>query len=60
MALLEEVYHGLGFEVSYVQAMLCDTQLLLLPAIDQDIELLAPSPAQCLPAGHHEDNGLNL
>jgi hypothetical protein len=37
--------------------------LFLLPA-DLDIELLAPSPALCLPichhALHHENNGLSL
>ena len=61
MALLEEVCHcRVGFEVSYTQVTPSDTVHFLLP-VDQDIELLAASPAPCLPAmSHHDDNGLNL
>ena len=38
-----------GFEVSFAQAMLSDTQLVMLP-VDKDVKLSVPSPAQCLPA----------
>ena len=51
---------GVGFEVSFVQATSTDSVHFLLPA-GQDAELVAPFPASCLPACHHDDdNGLNL
>ena len=49
------------FEVSKAQAR--PSGSLSLP-VDPGVELSAPSPAPCLPAGHHashhDDNGLNL
>ena len=57
VALLEEVCHyGASFEVHLVW------HSLLMPA-DQDVDLSAPSPAPCLPAGcpaslYNDDNGL--
>ena len=64
VALLEEVCHcGGGFEISCAQGTPRVTHSLLLP-LDQAVELLAPSPASCLPARHHtsyhDENGLNL
>ena len=63
ITLLEEVCHcGAIFEVSYAQTI-SSVEHSSLP-VDQDVELLAPSPAPCLPASyhasHHEDNGVNL
>ena len=53
-----------GFEVSYAQATPSVEQSPLLPLVNQDVELLAPSLAPYLPAcchaSHHDDNGLNL
>lgn len=43
---------GLGFEVSYVQALTNNTIHFLLPA-KQDAELSAPSPVPCLPTCYH-------
>jgi hypothetical protein len=65
VALLEEVCHcGMGFEVSYAQAILSVVYSLLLLPSDQDVDLSAPSPAPCLPtcchASHPDNNGLNL
>ena len=62
--LLEEVCHcGLGFEVLSIQAMPSVACSFFLLTADQDVELSAPSPATCLPEGHHtschDDNGLN-
>ena len=71
VALLEEVCHcGLGLLVLKLWPV-CVTvsswppveDSLWLPS-DQDVELSAPSPAPCLPAGCHvvchDDKGLNL
>ena len=53
VALLEEVCHCEGgFEVSYM-LKLCPVHGLLLLLADQDVELSAPSSAQCLRARHH-------
>ena len=43
---------GVGFEVSYAQAMPSVTHSLLLLSADQDVELSAPSPAP-FAACHH-------
>ena len=52
-----------GFEVSEAQVWPVWHSLFLLPA-NPDVELVATSPAPCLPAcchaSHHDDNGLNL
>ena len=63
IALLEEVCHwGVGFGVSKAEAGTRVSPFLLF--LDSDVELLAPSPAPCLPAcyraSHHDDNGLNF
>ena len=54
---------GVGFEVSYVQAILNVAHTLLLLTLDENGELSAPSPATCQPAcchaSHHDDNELN-
>ena len=65
VALLEEVCHcEVGFEVSYAQTMPRVAHNCLRLPLDQDVKLLAPSPAPCLPVlchiSHHDDNGLNL
>ena len=63
MVLLEEVHHwewGEGVEASFAQASpnVADS-LLRLPA-DPDVNSqLLLSPAPCLPACHHDDNGLS-
>jgi hypothetical protein len=44
---------GVGFEVSYAQAMTTVTHSLLLLPADQDVELSAPSLAPCLPVCCH-------
>jgi hypothetical protein len=53
-----------SFEVAYAQAVPSVAHSPLLMLMDQDVELLAPSPAPCLPAcchaSHHDDNGLDL
>ena len=52
----------MGFEISYVQAMLSEIHSLL--AVDQDVELLAFSLAPCLAAcchaSCHDDTRLKL
>jgi hypothetical protein len=54
LAFLEEVCHfGGGFEVSYAQVMLSVVHSLLLLPLDQNVELLGPSPAPWLPMFHH-------
>ena len=64
---LEEVCHqGDRFymEVIYPQAMITETDNPFLLHGNQDVELLAPSPASwlsvCCRASHHGDNGLKL
>jgi hypothetical protein len=48
--LLEEVCHcGVGFEVSYAQAMSSITHSLLPMPVDQDVELSASSHATMFP-----------
>ena len=53
-----------GFEISYVQATPSVAHSLLLLPSDQDVEVLALSPAPSLPAcchaSCHDDNGLNF
>jgi hypothetical protein len=55
---------GAGFKVSYAQATPSVTDCLSLLPVDQDIDLLAPSPVcVCLHAAMfpcYDDNGLNL
>jgi hypothetical protein len=41
-----------GFEVIYAQAMPSVEHSLLLP-VDQDVQVSAPVPVLCLPAGLH-------
>jgi hypothetical protein len=52
VALLEEVRHWGGFEVSYSQAVPSVAHSLLLLPVDWDVELSAP-PAPCLPGCCH-------
>jgi hypothetical protein len=53
-----------SFELSYAQATPSVAHSLLMLPVDQDVELLAPSPEPCLPgcchASCHDDNGQNL
>ena len=70
VALLEQVWScwrkcvtvGVGFEVSYAEAMPSVAQSPI--AEDQDAELSAPSPVPCLPVwnhdSHYDDNRLNF
>ena len=52
MALLKEVCHlGVGFEISEAQAR-PKSSLSLLP-VNPDLEVLATSPASCLPVYRH-------
>jgi hypothetical protein len=52
VALLEEVYLGVGFEVSDAQLRVhCHSSVALL--LDWDEELSATSSAQCLPVCSH-------
>jgi hypothetical protein len=55
---------GVGFEVFCAQATPSVAHSLLSLPLDQDVVLLASSPAPCLAAWghapHHDDNGLNL
>ena len=62
VALLEEVYHGVGFGVSKAQARASDSLFLLLVGLY--VELSAISPPPCLSACCHllchENSGPNL
>ena len=55
---------GPGFKVSYAQAMPSVAHSALLLPADQDVELLDPCPAPCLPAcchiSHFADSKLSL
>lgn len=55
---------GVSFEVTYAQATACMENSFFLLPVYQDVELLAPSSAPCLPgschASHHDENKLSL
>lgn len=64
VALVKKVTLGVGFEESYAQVTLSVKHSLILLLANQDVELSALSPGQCLTACQrisiHDDNILNL